>query len=292
MELATSLNVFEDPSVSVEAAIRRCVAVGFRALDFNNCDYKEALLKQSWAEEEAWVQGIREAADQAGAHFVQMHGPMFNKLGQGEQFEALVEISKRSLRAGAILGAKWDVFEPDVAGGPFDAVHYRDLRDRNAAFVRRLLPVAEETGVGIAVEIVADAFAASRGSRRSYGAVPEELIELVDYLDHPLVGVCWDTGHAQIQGLDQERALGALGKRLKAMHVQDNDGRSDQHLLPDHGKVDWPAVMRGLVAAGFPGPFTYEIHNAIVPLPDALRDDALALAYRVGLSLLELARSE
>ncbi len=292
MELATSLNVFEDQSVPVERAIERCVAAGFRALDFNHCDYQEELLGKTWREEEAWAKRIRAAADAAGAHFVQIHGPMFDKLGQGEEHEALVALSQRAVQTAGILGAKWTVFEPDVAPGPFDAAHVRDLRERNAQFVRRLLPTAEVAGVGIAVENLFDAAAAQRSARRDFGCTPDELCELVDGLAHPLVGICWDIGHAQIQRLDQERAIRSLGGRLKATHVQDNDGQSDQHLLPYHGKVDWPAVMRGLAGAGYAGPFAYEVHRAIVPLPDPLRDAALRFAHELGLYLIEMAQTD
>lgn len=288
MELATSLNVLFDEHVTVEEAIRRCAATGFRALDFDYCDYQKPLLGQTWDDEEAWANRLRAAADAAGAHFVQMHGPMFDKFGTGAEHEALMVLCERSIRTAHILGVPWVVLEPETSAGAFDAAQRRRHRDQNAAFVRRLLPVAERLGVGIAMENLPDSGARSRGARRWYGAVPEELIELVDTFDHPLVGICWDTGHAQLQGLDQGQSLRAIGSRLQALHVQDNDGVSDQHLLPFHGTVDWSAVMAALAAIAYPGAFTYEVHRAIRVLPDALRDAGLRYAHAVGQYLLAL----
>jgi sugar phosphate isomerase/epimerase len=287
VELATSLNVFFDGVVDPEQAIRRCAAAGFRALDFNYCDHQKYLLGQTWSVEEAWAQRLRAVAEDSGAHFVQMHGPMFNKFGAGGEHEALLALCGRSLQTAQILGVPWVVLEPETSAGAFDAAQHQFLLEQNAAFVRRLLPVAERGGIGIALENLPDSGARSRGARRWYGAVPEELIELVDALDHPLVGVCWDTGHAQLQALNQGQALCAIGGRLKALHIQDNDGVSDQHLLPFHGAVDWPALMGALFAISYPGAFTYEVHRAIRVLPDALRDAALRYAYAVGTFLLE-----
>jgi len=112
--------------------------------------------------------------------------------------------------------------------------------------------------------------------------VPGELTKLCDALDHELFGLCWDTGHAMLQCLDQQAALSSLGSRLKVLHIQDNDGKSDAHILPFHGKVKWDDVVAGLQGAGYQGAWTYETHNAVRTLPDPLRDDALRLAVAIG----------
>jgi sugar phosphate isomerase/epimerase len=111
------------------------------------------------------------------------------------------------------------------------------------------------------------------------------LCELIDYLDHPLIGACWDTGHAKLMNHDQASCLSALGRRLKALHIQENDGRNDDHMLPfANGRegVDWNQVVKGLSDAQFAGPFTYEVHNAFHAVPDALLDDTLRHAARVA----------
>jgi len=150
-----------------------------------------------------------------------------------------------------------------------------------------MLPTAEKTGVGIAIENTADIPPTARGFRRAFGSAPSELIQLVDALDSPLVGICWDTGHAHIQRLDQPSALSAIGKRLKATHIQDNNGEQDQHLLPFHGTIDWQGIIARLQDIGYEGDFVYEVHNSIRPLPDELRDSALRYAVEIGRFLLD-----
>jgi len=198
----------------------------------------------------------------------------------------MTELSHRSLRAAGRLGIPWVVFEPETDRGAWDSAHLEQLRRRNQEWFGPLLKTAEQTGTGLALENCTDLHARHRGISRWYGSVPAELIALVDGFEHPRVGICWDTGHAHIQGLVQGQALRALGPRLKALHIQDNNGNDDQHLAPHFGTVPWPEIMMALRNIGYVGDFTYEIHNFIRPLPDALRDEALRLTVAIGRDLL------
>jgi len=288
MRLATSLNVLFDPHfVSPEEAVERLARIGFEALDFNFCDWLfdgSPFVDDGWAK---WVEGIRKKADSVGVTFSQSHGPIFNKFGSDERTKWLTQMSHRSIEAAAILGAKWIVFEPESFAGAFDEAHLASLRQRNLDWFGELLKTAEKVGVGIALENNADIFVGrERKLRRHYCSVPSELVDLVDSFNHELVGICWDTGHANIQRLDQPSALKAIGKRLKALHIADNDGMHDQHVLPFFGTIEWRPIVQALREIGYEGDFTYEVHNSVRPLPDELRDAALHLAFCIGRYLL------
>jgi L-ribulose-5-phosphate 3-epimerase len=287
MELATSLNVFDIEWETMHRELVRCAEAGFFDLDFNYCDYYSRILKEiSWQRELEWASQIRESGDAAGVRFVQAHGPMYS----GTLDSTFMEYCERSLRSSAIVGAKWVVFHPiNLSAASYDHSHQRMQLQRNIDFIHRILPIAEQVGVGIAIENMMDARTREGGCRRVFGSVPEELIDIVDAVDHPLVGICWDTGHALIQGLDQHRALLAVGHRLKATHIQDNDGVFSSHYLPFHGKIDWDEILRTLHEMKYEGAFTFETHRAIRNLPDALRDSALRHASLLGNYLLNVA---
>ena len=288
MDISTSLNVLaRRPAIE---AIERCAAAGFRAFDFNYCDYREALLQQSWSEEEVWARKIRDTAERVGVRLRQMHGPIFPVLGHGETHEAHLALSERSMRTAAILGVEWVVFHPGTLPGAFDAAHRRQLRDRNAAFVQRLLDTSESSGVGVALENCPDKAAGGDQARRQYGAVPDDLVELVDTIGHPLAGICWDTGHGEVQGLDQSLALRSLGHRLKVTHIHDNDGRSDQHLLPFSGRIAWSGVMHALAAIEYQGSCSLEVQTSFRALPDELKEAQLRFAYATAECLVGLSR--
>jgi sugar phosphate isomerase/epimerase len=290
--LATSLNVFFDQEVSIspQEGIERCARAGFEALDFNFTDYDEPLLERliGRLDAGAYARSLRACAQRLELRFVQMHGPIFDHLADRQTIQPQLALCHECLHWAAELGVSWVVFHPGSTPGPFDRAHLKELKERNAAFFQELLATVEPMGVGIAVENVSDDAAPRREMRRLYCSTPQELIGLVEAVHHPLFGVCWDTGHAQIQRLEQRQALAALGHHLKATHVQDNDGNADQHLLPFHGRVDWLAVMEGLRSARYTGAFCYEVHNAVRVLPDELRDEMLRYAVQLGRYLLSL----
>jgi sugar phosphate isomerase/epimerase len=284
MNISTSLNVLFGQSYTIDEAIRRCRAAGFASLDFNYWDHQKYVHGLSWQEEEAWARHIRSASEDAGARFTQMHGPVhgrtFSDMVLGLNEESFLVMAERSLRTAAILGMPWVVFHPSHISMGVEA-HKKTL-EYNVAFYRKLFPIMEQTGVGIALENMYDRTPGHTGAyRRSYCAMPEELVELIDTLDHPLVGACWDTGHANEQGLDQN-AIRQLGSRLKATHINDNDGIKDQHLLPYQGTVDWVTVVTALYDIRYEGDFTYETHTSIRTLPDGLRDSGLQYAAALG----------
>lgn len=289
MELSTSLNVLWDPPrIAQPDAVTRVAAAGFRRLDMNFTDWLFDGSPFVGAEWETWVRDIRRAADAAGARFTQAHGPIYDKFAGTPRTAWLHEMSHRSLIAAGMLGTPWVVFEPETMAGTWDAAHVAAIVQRNADYFGALLPTAERAGVGIAIENVADYFGVRRGLGRLYGSTPLELLALMAALDHPRIGICWDTGHAHIQQLNQRQAIVAVGPHLRALHIQDNDAKSDQHLLPYYGSIRWEEVMAGLRESGYGGDFTYEAHNSIRILPDPLRDAALRYAVALGEYLLAM----
>jgi sugar phosphate isomerase/epimerase len=292
VDLGTSLNVFLT-YVPSDEAVRRCAAAGFTTFEFNYLDFQTQLLERTWADEEAWLHQVRAAAGAAGAQIRQLHGPVLDRFPPGTDPDVAFAHYERSLRAAAILGAQWVVIHPLTRHGAFDAAHRRAVQTENVAYFGRLLPLAAATGVGLALENMHDLpprATPARSLRRRFFVVPEELLDLVDAFQDPLVGICWDTGHAHVQGLDQPASLRTLGGHLKATHIHDNDGTRDQHLLPLSGTIDWPPLVDALVDIGYEGAFALEAHKAVAPLPDSVRDAALQYAFRIGRHLTDNVR--
>ena len=96
------------------------------------------------------------------------------------------------------------------------------------------------------------------------------------------VGLCYDCGHGNVAG-DGLDFLERVRHRLIAVHLHDNDGRSDQHRIPFTGTVDWPRLARLMAASAYakcvslevsmrhetirdPEPFLHATHAAAVRL--------------------------
>ncbi len=95
-----------------------------------------------------------------------------------------------------------------------------------------------------------------------FGSSVEDLICLAEQINSERVGICLDTGHANGEDMDQAKAIRAMGKYLKATHINDNDSLSDQHRLPFDGTVNWKEIMMALRDIGYKGLFNLEVGGA------------------------------
>jgi len=143
---------------------------------------------------------------------------------------------------------------PGADDGPPTAKTWEESLKRNVDAVGQFAAKAEELGFRVAVENMMDA---RRGRR--FGAVLSELHELIRQVGSPAVGVCLDTSHANVEGLDLPAAFRDCGDLLLATHISDNDGSGDQHKLPGHGKIDWPPVMAAVREIEYKGVWNLEI---------------------------------
>jgi sugar phosphate isomerase/epimerase len=127
---------------------------------------------------------------------------------------------------------------------------------------------------------------------RRFASHAAELAAMIDVWKEPGVGACWDFGHANFLYKDQRPALRTIGKRLKATHINDNYGSSDEHMFPFHGSVNWRAIMPVLVEIGYEGDFTYETHKEFNGLPEPIKDSLAKAGYDIALYCLSLTESE
>jgi len=100
------------------------------------------------------------------------------------------------------------------------------------------------------------------------------------------MGVCWDTGHANIQKLNQYQAIKALGKNLVTTHIDDNDTSGDQHLLPFEGNINWKAIITALREINYMGLFNLEVGGAIHKVPFTIREAKLRYALELTKTLV------
>ncbi len=276
MNPSTSINCFFDPefTVPVEVQIQRLYDAGFRTLDMNFLDWchspRSPFMSEGWA---SWVEGIAAFAKGLGIRFTQAHGYVYNFYelpGAGLPY-ALCE---RSLQGAAMLGIDWVVFHPCMHPSGDEAMTLAD----NHAFFAPLAELAQKLSTGIALENM-------RTVKHSLVSA-EQLCALIDRLDSPAAGACWDTGHAHIAGVPQGESIRMFGHRLKALHVQDNNGVQDQHMPPYFGSIHWPTVMEALRDISFAHDFTFEAQNIVRCVPEGIKAQAARMLYQIGAELV------
>lgn len=81
----------------------------------------------------------------------------------------------------------------------------------------------------------------------------DALLRLMDHVGDSNLGAVLDCGHLHAQKELLPLSVEKLGDRLFYVHVSDNDGRSNEHLAPGLGTVDWEGVFAALKKHQFQG---------------------------------------
>ncbi len=91
---------------------------------------------------------------------------------------------------------------------------------------------------------------------------PEALRQLIEKVDRPGFGFCFDTGHLNLfSTVPMEQWFASLGRHLVEVHLHDNDGTADSHWAIGRGSVDFGKFF-SLLSAQAPVPvYTIEAHE-------------------------------
>ena len=95
-----------------------------------------------------------------------------------------------------------------------------------------------------------------------------------EVLQNSEAGICLDFGHAHMDG-DVVDAIETVSEHLITTHVHDNRGRTDDHLVPFMGTIDWAAAMMETQKIGYDGVLMLEVANSGDPV-DVLKRSAAA----------------
>jgi sugar phosphate isomerase/epimerase len=68
------------------------------------------------------------------------------------------------------------------------------------------------------------------------------------------------------------------------MHVHDNHGVTDEHILPMMGTIEWRSIMQALREINYTGDFVYESAQPTKHLPedDILRKEMIRYSVTLG----------
>ena len=192
---------------------------------------------------------------QHGVKILQAHiifpSPIVTDLGEIDHIE-------RQLKLLSAIGVKAGVLHCDEMMKT-DATYEEKLR-KNIEALKALAKKAEGYGTTICLENMQHTFSSI-----------DDLNYVIDEVGSDVFGICLDTGHLNVTGTSTQREfILKAGKRLKALHIANNDGTADQHLAPfTRGSVDFFEVVKTLREIGYEGIFNYEIggESGYCPVP-------------------------
>ncbi|MBE7045636.1 MAG: sugar phosphate isomerase/epimerase [Ruminococcaceae bacterium] len=103
----------------------------------------------------------------------------------------------------------------------------------------------------------------------------DDLLHIIAGIGSDQFGICLDTGHLNLTDKNHGEFIKKAGTHLKALHIADNEGTTDQHMMPfTRGTVDFVEVVRALRSVDYRGVFNLEIPGEFC-IPIELRDEKI-----------------
>jgi sugar phosphate isomerase/epimerase len=231
---------------------------------------------------------LKAASEKYGIRFSQMHAPFPTWYeGMPEKTDYLLKVVEKCMAVCAYVGA------PAIVVHPYNSGSKQMDVEINLEMYRRLIPAAREYGVKVCLE---NTFSVFHG-RIIEGVCThaEDSCYLIDELNkeagEELFGFCLDIGHANITAKNLRAYINTLGKRLTLLHIHDNDGRGDKHLMPytqttdlwgNNLATDWEGFIAGLRDIDYGGNLSFETFKATRQFPKDVEKEALSLITAIG----------
>ena len=183
--------------------------------------------------------------------FWSVHGP----------YGRYLDVSSPELpgRVDAIAGYKEAILFAESLGAKVVVIHpgHKTMYDvpRNVRLeyainsIKQIAEFAGERNIQAAVEPLPN---------DEIGSSLEEVLDIIEKVNTPNVGVNFDTNH-----LFPASSIPALIRKARGLitsvHISDQDD-VERHWLPFTGKLDWTDVLQALTDADYTGPLVYETH--------------------------------
>ena len=171
---------------------------------------------------------------------VTLHAP-FTDLNPATPFEPVKGAVQKTLvsfvKLGAFLGASMITVHPG-------SVHSEGLVSQSAkSSVSTLRALVRESDGRLSINLENQT-----KSKSKYHFPLASNEESIDFLLANAEGTRFtlDTGHAHVNGIDPQTLAERLGSKLAEVHLSDNSGSSDDHLIPGEGNAPLAGYVAGL----------------------------------------------
>jgi L-ribulose-5-phosphate 3-epimerase len=167
--------------------------------------------------------------------------------------ERSLEGARVSMHNAHLWGASTVLLVPAVVNAQ---TTYKEAYVRSQVAIRKLIPLADELKVTLALEEVWNKFLLS----------PLEFARYIDEYQSPRVRAYFDVGNVVLYGYPQDW-IRTLGKRIAKLHIKDfsfrrqpgTDNSVASWVPLGEGDIDWPAVYAALRDVGYEGTATLEL---------------------------------
>jgi len=76
-----------------------------------------------------------------------------------------------------------------------------------------------------------------------FGGETETLRRLINGFSHDVCGFCYDSSHANLYRRGAVETFKEIAERVFSLHISDNKGSTDDHLIPGDGTINWQDLI-------------------------------------------------
>jgi hexulose-6-phosphate isomerase len=179
--------------------------------------------------------------------------------------EKSLDGARTSIRNAHLWGATTVLLVPAVVNAQ---TTYKEAYERSQPAIKKLIPLAEELNVTLALEEVWNKFLLS----------PLEFARYIDEYNSPHVKAYFDVGNVVLYGYPQDW-IRTLGNRIAKLHFKDFSWKHNQAIdgtvatwvALGEGDIDWKAIYDALHEVGYQGTATLELEGGEGPYLKEMR---------------------
>ena len=230
---------------------------GFNSIDLQNfMSVDSELYLMNDAEFSSYLKELKSESKKYKLKIHQLHSMWVyppQKYDDVNKLDSTLQYYVRAIEGAKILGCKYVVLHHRF---PFEFNDYENqnkLGEKiNIEFLEKLLPIAMKNKIYLCLENL------------PFGNIDfcniEGTLKIVNYFNSKYLGICLDTGHYNV--VDKNKniydVVNYINKKLYCLHIHDNDGTTDSHLMPGLGNMDWKLFKKALNDIHFKGVFSFE----------------------------------
>jgi len=276
---------------------------GFTCADFSLNGYltntslyhfeRNDFFNRTRSEMESFFEPHKHGAGEAGICINQMHMPYPNYIpGADRELNDYLRdvVAPKSMEVCAFFEC------PNIVIHGFKLARYLGSEEaewnRTEKFLDALAPMAKEMEITLCVENLYNGISGHlvEGPCCDARKAAERIDRFNEKYGREVLGFCFDTGHANLVGIDFDDFITTLGSRLKVLHVHDNDGVNDLHQVPftftqsreNAASTDWKGFIEGLKKIQFNKVLSFETAPVLSAFPRELKEKALKFIADIG----------
>ena len=260
--------------IPLEEALQRLAKLGFRDLEIPGWHWTAGQDPAHFMTgNPRRIENVKKMLADLGLNVQQFHSSLPLAVDSEEKRKNWNDLIKQTIELAAELGAGALVIHIGGRHEEAKGLSREEVFERNAKSLAELVKYTENTPLKLAIENL-------MSDTHLLGCKIAELKELIAAVGSENMGICLDTGHANVDGLDVAGAIEECGDLLIATHIQETCPGNDIHAMPFSirrvkSSMDWFKIFDTFRKVHYPYPLIGECANTTGELPVALADQYL-----------------